>query len=462
MRLPRPGVKMRAMRPPHMSSKKDAWDKAQIISGFISSIVIAGVGILINISIQRAQINASRSASDAQIAVTRSNNDAQLALAKENAETQKHVQESTITAQLMESLAAGTPLKKQIAIIALRRSVPSELYQDVVAIVLKSDEDPDVRRIAIQEAATFQGAPEVAAALAQIVQNPKRSTEERQTAQTTLGQLGLNSIAPNGSFSLFAAGSDQQALESVHQSGGLFTYYLLKGLSGAASKSLDGNMSLIDLAEYVRQSVSRASGGTQRPAYYDELPIHISFPVGPSTKFPKTIAVVIGNSKYSDAELNLLYSASDAEKVAELLTSKGATVFSIHNGTRLETLSTFTNALDKVTEDSLMIFYYAGHALADRTGNTWLVPVDFQPAPTLDSLSSTLISVTDVRDMLSRVRCRAAILFLDASTSSAAVAARPCGRIFDRLCFWDSSAGSGMIHRVPTESEAGVHVDKDG
>ena len=27
---------------------------------------------------------------------------------------------------------------------------------------------------------------------------------------------------------------------------------------------------------------------------------------------------------------------------------------------------------------------------------------------------------------------------------------------------WDSSAETGMIHRSPTESEAGAHVDKDG
>jgi hypothetical protein len=39
---------------------------------------------------------------------------------------------------------------------------------------------------------------------------------------------------------------------------------------------------------------------------------------------------------------------------------------------------------------------------------------------------------------------------------------RPCGRIFDRLCFWDSLAESGMIDRTPSESEAGVNVDKDG
>jgi hypothetical protein len=40
--------------------KKDGWDRAQIISGFISSVVIAIVGILINDSIQRAQLAASK------------------------------------------------------------------------------------------------------------------------------------------------------------------------------------------------------------------------------------------------------------------------------------------------------------------------------------------------------------------------------------------------------------------
>jgi hypothetical protein len=40
--------------------------------------------------------------------------------------------------------------------------------------------------------------------------------------------------------------------------------------------------------------------------------------------------------------------------------------------------------------------------------------------------------------------------------------ARPCGRNFESLGFWDSSVESDMIHRTPTESEAGADVDKDG
>jgi hypothetical protein len=112
MRILPSRLKRIAKRNSNSPKGKDAWDKAQIISGFASSIVLATVGIVINDSIQRAQLKASKAASDAQIEVTRTNNEAQLALAKENSETQKHVQESTITAQLMDSLTGRLPLEK--------------------------------------------------------------------------------------------------------------------------------------------------------------------------------------------------------------------------------------------------------------------------------------------------------------------------------------------------------------
>ncbi len=59
---------------------KDIWDKAQIISGFVASVVIATVGLEINWSIQRAQIKSSEDSVKAQIEVTDRNNKAQLAL----------------------------------------------------------------------------------------------------------------------------------------------------------------------------------------------------------------------------------------------------------------------------------------------------------------------------------------------------------------------------------------------
>jgi len=45
---------------------RDWWDKAHIISGFLSSVVIAIVGIYITYSIQQAQISSSAAQAEAQ------------------------------------------------------------------------------------------------------------------------------------------------------------------------------------------------------------------------------------------------------------------------------------------------------------------------------------------------------------------------------------------------------------
>jgi uncharacterized caspase-like protein len=55
---------------------------------------------------------------------------------------------------------------------------------------------------------------------------------------------------------------------------GLFTYYLLQGLNGAADLNHDGIVSLQELYEYVEQQVtqkSRAMGGNQHPVMKGEL-----------------------------------------------------------------------------------------------------------------------------------------------------------------------------------------------
>ena len=124
---------------------KDAWDKAQIISGFLASVVIAVVGILINSSIQRAQILAADRNAAAQIAVAERSAKAQLDQAEHQAENQRRIQESTLTGQLVESLTSDNPLKRRIAIIALERSIPTEVYQRIIRVVVTSDPNQEVR-----------------------------------------------------------------------------------------------------------------------------------------------------------------------------------------------------------------------------------------------------------------------------------------------------------------------------
>ena len=66
----------------------------------------------------------------------------------------------------------------------------------------------------------------------------------------------------------------QGALEAPDLGHGIFTYYVLEGLKGAADLNRDGIVSLQELYEYVEREAShkaRAIGGNQRPMMKGEL-----------------------------------------------------------------------------------------------------------------------------------------------------------------------------------------------
>ncbi len=68
-------------------------------------------------------------------------------------------------------------------------------------------------------------------------------------------------------FSLTASRDREQSFESPDWGGGhgIFTYYLVRGLEGAADESRDGIVTADELAEYVRRNVREATGGRQNP-----------------------------------------------------------------------------------------------------------------------------------------------------------------------------------------------------
>jgi len=71
-----------------------------------------------------------------------------------------------------------------------------------------------------------------------------------------------------------ASRPNEVSLEMAELGHGLFTYYLLQGLGGAADLNRDGIVSLQELYEYVEQEVtrtSRALGGNQHPVLKGEL-----------------------------------------------------------------------------------------------------------------------------------------------------------------------------------------------
>jgi uncharacterized caspase-like protein len=71
-----------------------------------------------------------------------------------------------------------------------------------------------------------------------------------------------------------AARPAEVSLESSDLGHGIFTYYLIRGLEGAADTNRDGIVSLQELYEYVEQQVtakSRSLGGNQHPVMKGEL-----------------------------------------------------------------------------------------------------------------------------------------------------------------------------------------------
>ena len=68
-------------------------------------------------------------------------------------------------------------------------------------------------------------------------------------------------------FSLTASRDREQSFESADWGGGhgIFTYYVVKGMEGAADESRDGIVTADELAEYVHREVRQATSGRQNP-----------------------------------------------------------------------------------------------------------------------------------------------------------------------------------------------------
>ncbi len=85
--------------------------------------------------------------------------------------------------------------------------------------------------------------------------------DETQSLNTTLGNLH------NSLFSLTASRDRESSFESPELEGGhgVFTYYVVQGMAGAADVDHDGLITADELAEYVHTQVRDATSGKQNP-----------------------------------------------------------------------------------------------------------------------------------------------------------------------------------------------------
>src|SRR5580692_5709011 len=61
---------------------KDAWDKAAVVSSFLSSVVIAVLGLIVTTSLQKTQVASSKVVADAQLDLAKYNSDREDKLAQ--------------------------------------------------------------------------------------------------------------------------------------------------------------------------------------------------------------------------------------------------------------------------------------------------------------------------------------------------------------------------------------------
>jgi uncharacterized caspase-like protein len=283
------------------------------------------------------------------------------------------------------------------------------MYQEVIAIVIKSETDPDVRKTALGQAATLAGAqPGVVQAVADAAKDATRPPEERDIATQAVQTLGALAIAPTGTFVLSSSSGHEVSLESVDLQGGVFTHYLVNGLDGAARRPGNGSLRLSELWMFVSRSVTQFTGGQQHPTFFVEKAAGDPVIAGPGREFGKIVVIAIGNSDYQAPSLRLLYGSADAERVAKVFRNQDANVHLVKNAQRDASLSALHSAIGEVDTASLLIFYFSGHA-AVSDGRFWLLPVDVDP----ERVNVTAISADELRDILRSAHAGSTIILLD-------------------------------------------------
>jgi len=98
------------------------------------------------------------------------------------------------------------------------------------------------------------------------------SSSERSSRGLTITSKFINKLTEGpsgyGKVLLTASQANEQALELPELKHGLFTYYLLDGLSGKADKDGDGYITLNEVYDFLEERVameSRKAGGKQTP-----------------------------------------------------------------------------------------------------------------------------------------------------------------------------------------------------
>ncbi|MEW6542306.1 MAG: caspase family protein [Nitrospirota bacterium] len=171
------------------------------------------------------------------------------------------------------------------------------------------------------------------------------------------------------------------------------------------------------VAVTVRPAGTRASAGPQAARSYEDVD---RVPASSGLQRPQTHLVAIGLGSYRDQQIPARkYAARDAELVASYFQSLGGVsasnvrVLQDRKALRADIEETLMDWLPpRLTGESVVIVYFAGHAKVDVSGETYLVPYEGS-----GTSAARLYPVKDLQDTLGKLKARHALLIFDGSVT---------------------------------------------
>lgn len=320
---------------------KDAWDRADVVAKFLSSVVIALVGLLITWSMQRQQDATTRAIADSQRETTKGIAEAQLKAEKDKEQSENRLEEGKLTVQLLDHLTNKDPAHRKLAVITFKHALPEATYDEVTAVLAQTDQSPVVQLAAIHQL-TSSRRPQASSALAQLSRSSSVDSSVRQAAGSGVQHRNITQLLSAQLSWVFAASQfNQPAFAYDELRHGVFTYFLLKGLRGDANRV---DVSVRDLADYLLGEIPRFTE-SQKGAVVQipEFALSGAAEVGPilgNGTAHSLFAISIGISNYRSAVQSLRWSRNDAEEFSHLLTSKGAQVITLLDATCHRRLNT--------------------------------------------------------------------------------------------------------------------------
>ncbi len=126
----------------------------------------------------------------------------------------------------------------------------------------------------------------------------------------------------------------------------------------------------------------------------------------------KRIALVVGNSHYSNTEMNLRNPENDAEDVSEKLEQLGFEVTKLIDGSLEQIDKELSSFAEKAKEYDVALFYYAGHGIQSK-GVNYILPTNIDNL-TEDNIRYKCVDSGRVLDAMEQSNSKLKIVVLDA------------------------------------------------